>query len=464
MDNIEFIYSLFNQFLFQDAKNNIEQIEYFVKTSPNLSSNKFVFELVNSIRNFSFDSIDIPLFQSILSKTGKSPEESQKVMGEITKWKSFSKDQIKPAKELLQQVIASTIISKANGKFINDPYKFIKYIKESEIKVSSESNSKVINFADIDVTAIEAESIGNVYPSFHEWINNTFAPINGYRGKQLVMVSMPPGTGKSLFLCGEAISILTKTSARVYILCMGDMDESDYVIRMGAILSGQSFYYASTHLKEMKSMLDHAFGRRLVIEIADPGEINVDDFLEKMKVLSPNVFMVDYDANFEVNLGSDGNGMYTEFGDLYNKLVKITKDTGALGFVAAQPTKNSWGLEVINEDQVGESAKKIHTVDVCITAGVNVKSQNPIGILKMAKNRRGEKGREVPYIRLNNGRFFPLNRDVYRQISEIQEKKDFTEAELNNMLSMSKAAYISSQQPQQIQNRVDITNPFISKK
>lgn len=462
MDNIEFIYSLFNQYLFQDAKNNIEQIEYFVKTSPNLSNNRLAIELVDSIKNFSLETIDVPLFQSILSRSGKSPEESNKIMGDIVKWKNFNNDQIQPARNILKSVLAGLVINKANNKFANDPYGFWKYIKESEVKLStSECSSEIINFADIDMnTIIAEESIAMTYPSAHDWINNCFTA-GGYRNRQLVMVCMPPGTGKSLFLCGEAISILTKRQdARVYILCMGDMDQSDYVIRMGAILSGNDFYYASTHLMEMKNLLDSAFGRRLVLEIADPGEITVDDFAEKMDRFKPSVFMVDYDANFDVNLGSDGNGMYTEFGDLYNKLVKITRKTDSLGFVAAQPMKPSWSYEVINEDQVGESAKKIHTVDCCITAGVNTKSQIPIGYFKMAKARRGDKGIEVPYIRLNNGRFYTLTRDAYRFISEIPEKRNITEQELRNIINQTKARPVNQQAPQP---RVDITNPFMQK-
>ena len=110
MDNIEFIYSLFNQYLFQDAKNNIEQIEYFVKTSPNLSNNRLAIELVDSIKNFSLVTIDVPLFQSMLSRSGKSPEESNKIMGDIVKWKNFNNDQIQPARNILKSV--STFYSK----------------------------------------------------------------------------------------------------------------------------------------------------------------------------------------------------------------------------------------------------------------------------------------------------------------------------------------------------------------
>ena len=36
MDNLDFILSLFNQYCFNDAKNNIESLEYYANVNPAL--------------------------------------------------------------------------------------------------------------------------------------------------------------------------------------------------------------------------------------------------------------------------------------------------------------------------------------------------------------------------------------------------------------------------------------------
>lgn len=460
METIDFIYSLFNQHVFADAKANIEALDYVVRTNANLSNNSLARDLIEVIRNFSFDKIDIPMFQNIMSRNHLTKEECDQFMLNIRTWKSYDKDRIEPARQLLKNVIAKSFVQIANSKFNNNPFEYIQYLKNTQINISGSSSSEIINFADIDPADIINEMSGKVYPSAHDWINKCNLPANGWSSEQLVLVCMPPGTGKSLFLMGEAISILTKVpDSTVYMLCMGDMGKKDYVIRMGAILSGQSFYFAATHIMEMKALLDKTFGRRLMIEIADAGEITPEDFRERMLKYKPNVFMVDYDANFDVNLGESSSGMYTEFGNIYNTLFKITREIKALGFVAAQPMKPSWCLDVINKDQVGESAKKIHIVDACITGGININSQNHIGVFKMAKNRRGEEGKEMPYIRLNDGSFKFFNRDVYRYLSSIQEQKIFSKSDIDEMINASNR---NSQgvTPQPVNKRNNVINPF----
>ena len=63
---LEMVYALFNQFLFQEAKNNIELIEYFYNTDFETSGNPLVGELLNAVRTYSFESLDIPMFKGII--------------------------------------------------------------------------------------------------------------------------------------------------------------------------------------------------------------------------------------------------------------------------------------------------------------------------------------------------------------------------------------------------------------
>ena len=65
MENLDFILSLFNQYCFNDAKNNIESLEYYTSVNPALSGNTLISSLLGAIKNYTFDSIDLPLFQSM---------------------------------------------------------------------------------------------------------------------------------------------------------------------------------------------------------------------------------------------------------------------------------------------------------------------------------------------------------------------------------------------------------------
>ena len=109
MENLDFILSLFNQYCFNDAKNNIESLEYYANVNPALTGNTLIKSLLDAIKNYSFDSIDLPLFKSILAKEGKTPREQAQIVTELLKWKSYNKNQIAPTKKYLTDIISSTI-------------------------------------------------------------------------------------------------------------------------------------------------------------------------------------------------------------------------------------------------------------------------------------------------------------------------------------------------------------------
>ena len=129
MQNLDLVYALFNQYLFQDAKNNINALEYYFNCNPSTMGNQLVMSLLDSIRKYSLESIDLPLFQSIIMRSGKSPEEGTMIIQEIIKYKNFSKAQIAPAKDLLDDICADNLIRKGNNLYKDRPSKFIEYIK-----------------------------------------------------------------------------------------------------------------------------------------------------------------------------------------------------------------------------------------------------------------------------------------------------------------------------------------------
>ena len=57
--NIELVYSLFNQYLFQEAKNNIDLVDLYYRTNPATLGNGLVSDLIDSIRKYPLESIDL---------------------------------------------------------------------------------------------------------------------------------------------------------------------------------------------------------------------------------------------------------------------------------------------------------------------------------------------------------------------------------------------------------------------
>lgn len=194
MDNLEFVFSLFNQYLFQDAKNNISALQYYFDTNYSTAGNKLVGELINAIKTYDLASIDLPLLNSVMMKTGKTPDESNKIISEIVKWKQFDRKQIEPARKFLEEVVAGSIIQKANNLFPNQPSEYLKYLKNAEYKTTSNIDTlNAVSFSKIDINSIIAERATTGVESHYSFINQSFKPDCKYEMGQLVIVSAPPG-------------------------------------------------------------------------------------------------------------------------------------------------------------------------------------------------------------------------------------------------------------------------------
>ena len=156
----DLIYAMFNQYLFVEAKNNIDTIKNYFDANPNTFGNPLIDQLLGAIKNYDLASIDVPLFQSILIKSGKSGIEAQNILNEIFKWKKYSKDQIEPMRKAVQDICASVIIRKANNMYSQNPTEYIKYTEGIESKYS--------------------------------WINNSFRPLNKVPLGQIILFSGAP--------------------------------------------------------------------------------------------------------------------------------------------------------------------------------------------------------------------------------------------------------------------------------
>lgn len=461
MDNLEFVFSLFNQYLFQDAKNNISALQYYFDTNYSTAGNKLVGELINAIKTYDLASIDLPLLNSVMMKTGKTPDESSKIINEIVKWKQFDRKQIEPARKFLEEVVAGSIIQKANNLFPNQPSEYLKYLKNAEYKTTS--NIDILNavgFNKIDINSIIAEQKTEGIESYFSFINQSFKPECRYEMGQLILIVSPPGTGKSNFLMLEALHMAASGHKCLY-FAMGDISDRDFVVRMSAQYSGLPFWDAKNNLATIYNSLSQLVGDNLEISVVPAATVSVDEFLEFVGGKDYEVIFIDYDSNFKSD--KIDQNMYLGYGEIYEKLTKLTLE-GKLVFMASQPTKNSWGNEVIELNEVGESARKVHSSDVVITRGRVVGNPNHLGKFKIVKNRRGEEGIEVGSVRLNNGRFITVPDGVYSMLKQDTMPKNYTEADIEGMISRYNATMNQVRQKinqaNQSQQRVSGPTPF----
>ena len=451
MESLELLYSCFNQYVFQDAKNNIKDLEYYFETNPSTSNNPLVENLIKAIKTYDFETIGMPLFQSILVKCGKTAAETNKILGDIAQYKQCTKEQMEPTKKLLRDISASIVLQKAGKMFQEHPSDYIEYIKKLNIKTRDESDQLVsTGFGELDVNAMIADGMTTGIPSKFSWINDTFKPECRYPKSGLMLISMPPGTGKTLFAMQECLN-MALMGHKVHYMVMGDMVEMDFITRMGAMYYGIPFYEAKQNLTNVYLGLKKALNDNLDITVVPASAVTVEEYIDFIKDKPYEACFVDYDSNFKTSFSSDS--MYTVFGEQYAKLSELSVTYHKLVFILAQPMKISWVIDpmaTIEIDQVGESARKIHAVDWAMTRTRENGNLNGLGICKIIKSRRGEENVIDYNIRLGSGRFKSVPRDVYDNLRQVKEKRTFTEKDIDAMIT-------SWQQAQQA-NRMSMAN------
>lgn len=593
------VYGMFNQFVFNEVKTNIDLIERYFLMDVTTMGNNLIKSLLDAVRKYEFQNIDEPLFRSILASQGKTDSESSSILNEIVKYKMFDTYQIDPIRKFIRGIGSQSLLDIAAKKFAGDPEGYIKFLRTNEYKADYSDMFTVTNFDNIDINTIQANSMGGWRSAF-DFINQSFQPMQKYENGQICMVVSPPGCftkdtkvrltdgteitmedlkdgiisgneyytyckssdgsvkktkinacwiskrtnnlvevsidngsktrctpdhkfmmrdgsykeakdlkesdslmsylsnhnvievkftdldeevpvydlnvedeshnflladgevfvhncGKTLFSISECLN-MTLQGARTHYLALGDMNQKDFVQRMGAMYSGYTFGDTMLKLPEIYPQLKAALGGRFNLTILPAAQTTVDEYIEYMmsKADEYDVLFVDYDSNFKP---TQADNMYKEGGYIYDNLTKLTK-LGKLVFVAAQPKIGSWRNETLELTDAGESSRKQHNVDIMITISKGGMTYNPnhIGRMKIAKNRRGEEGVEVPYIRLNNGRFRILTETLYSKLKGIAERRNYTDSDINQMLEMEQQAMVS-QSSQVHQQQTSHNNP-----
>lgn len=429
----DLLYSFFNQYVFQDAKNEIQSLKYYFQSSPVTSGNKLTESILKAIEDYSLESMDLPLFQSILTRAGKNQNESQEILGKIITYKQYSKEQIAPAKKLLKDIVAQVYIRKGENMYGNSPSEFLSYLKKADFKSADTDYLAPTGFGKIDFNTIMADQFQEGVKSRFDWLNKTFQPDELVEFGQIVSVTMPSGVGKSLFAMEEALHYAAQ-GHKTHYLALGDLSIKDFVYRLAAIWSGLSFGEAKSNIKSIYDNLSKSLvGRNLEITCCPAASVTAREYVEWALQQDTKIFFIDYDANFKNEAGTDG--LYLTFGAIYDELTKLTA-AGKLVYVLSQPKIGAFGNETIEGYELSDSSKKYHNVDIQISRGKwSGGAMQTLGIFKITKNRRGEVGDTFPSIRMPNGRFRVLPKGVYESLKQLPEKRNFTDSEIDAMIA-----------------------------
>lgn len=434
MENLDLLYACFSQFAFSQAKENIRDLKYYFETSPATAGNPLVSELLRAIETYDLESIGLPLFQGILLKTSKTDEERREIIGKIIEYKKYTKEQMQPIKKLINEVVATVYLQKANRLYSDSPTEYINFLKSTNFKSTERDYLNSTNFKDIDMNTIIADGDKGILTSSFEFINSSFTE-GGYKPGDIVVVSCCPGSGKSLIAETEALHMAINEKVPVNMLVMGDLDMSSLVLRLAAIYTGLPFGQAKMHLNEIYNEMAKYIEDRLDIIIVPAGVITATDYVEYI-LNSPKRYkavFIDYDSNFKSAGGDGDNSLYLEYGDIYNEITKL-KDAGIVSFVLCQPKQAYWTEPSIPLNGLGESSRKGHFGDFVLTRGKDIVSPNGLGLFKVAKNRHGRADFDVPSVRLKNGRFKALPRPLYNDLRNIQEEATWSEGEIDKLV------------------------------
>lgn len=477
LNNLSLLFGMFNQFMFQDAKNNIQNIRYYYQTNPSTNGNPLVDEMLKAIENYDLQAIGQPLFNSILDRCGKTPMEKSQIMDEIIKWKGYNKEQIQPTKKYLDDIICSSIIQQAGRLYSQSPSEYLKYLKNVNLQKTDTDVLSNVSFNNIDINTMVA-SQGEGIPSRFSWINDAFQPECMYPSQSIILFSGCPGSGKSIWAMNEAI-YMACAGTRVHYLMMGDLTIASATWRACTIFSGLQYMEAKQNLGAIYNTMSQVVGDKLMMSTVPAGSITIDEYIEFIDEEDKKLVaqgkdkikccIIDYDAGF-AGSGASTTGdssMYSAYGAIYDKLTELSIVRNKLVIILAQPKIAVYSNEEIPLEMVGESSRKIQVADVVITRGKYVGNQNNLGIFTIVKNRHGDLNK-IYSIRLMNGRFRDVPRGVYDMLKQETDRKLYTDADIDAMIHSYNLQYSriqqqvsqATQQASQVGNFNPGTNPF----
>lgn len=357
-------------------------------------------------------------FKDILSLKGIDANDIDLMVAAYTR--AYNPDTEKLVYESVRRSIYTVYInSLKQGGVMN----LLESIKSNELffpeyGLMNNEYSRVVNLADLSANTANID-LGRSFRSSFGFINSLTIGGNGYYQDQVIVISSPPGTGKSLFCISEAISAC-KQGMKVLYTALGDLTDFDFMSRPCSIALNRPMMSVVDNLVEnYNSMLSkYPYMTNFDVDFESPGTISVSDWVEKLKhsnlLDTHDVFIVDYDTNFK----SDKDNIYMKGDEIYTSLVLLAKTYHKIVIVVAQPKQEAWDSRKggpMGLNALAESSRKQQHVDIMITLSPDMgasNSCNVIGTLTVNKNRRGGTGHTY-YLREPTGRFSELSTTLF---------------------------------------------------
>lgn len=209
-------------------------------------------------------------------------------------------------------------------------------------------------------------------------------------------------TGKTSYLVNEGAYAALQGFNTLHVF-LGDMVTYDGFIRYLSNISGEpqdtivamSGEEQSALVESVNSKYNGVLSRIGLLSYGS-GEVSVEGLIENINQeqdrsgIKYDDIIIDYADNFE----KPNVSMYTETGQIYDKLALFGRKNHSVIMVASQPKIQYWNEEIIPLEGASESSKKQHIVDLFMAFNLVQRNAN-IGTFFISKVRRGISGRLV---------------------------------------------------------------------
>lgn len=410
--DINLLFSLFNPYFIGESRSNVSLYSDYLKRLM-YYDNSFEQRMCKLLK----ESDKNPVTEHVIFNYFPEMNEREKanIFDKINYFKVLSPDDILQYRTTFRDLCESEIINKSNDVPDNQRLAVIR-----SIEYKSEFSSRIVveNFATAFDGEIEELASPSGIKSSLDFINNA-SPLGQYINAQVINVTAAPGSGKTLLLMMESAMACGPCNKRVHYLAAGDLNKSDFLLRMAAQINKIPLEEVYDNIMVYKDKTIQYLNGNFSFSCVPAGSINALEYYDFMVSIAEDydMFVLDYDANID----TESDNMYKAGEELYNSLSKLSKyksrvtpgKEGKLVFVASQPKIGYWTNDKIPITGLNESSRKQAILDEIITIGKNPTSSTHCGFVSIVKNRRGKKDIYQPYILSNSGVITPVDTNKY---------------------------------------------------
>lgn len=410
------IYALFNEYLFSEAKANIELYKSYLNR-VGFKEGTLEQILTGFVKDKPIHEINEHLIFNSLDLS--TPKEKELIYNRILKYKEVSPDDIGMYRSTYRSICEAELINQSNE--IADFRERLEFIRNNEYKSQFSTKIKITSFDSASEFEDDPANSSGI-KSTMKFINDSF-PTNDYINGQLVVVCGRPGGGKSLFMMQES-AYACHQNKRVHYLAAGDLRPSDFLVRMSSMINEVPLSDVYLDLPRYIETSKEYLGGRFHFSTVPAQAVTSSEYVNYMLSVIDDfdMFICDYDAN--LNTGVDN--MYQSGGELYDLLTTISAQN-KLVLVGSQPKIGYWNDDRLPLTALNESSRKQAILDKVITIGKAPESGIHCGRIGNPKNRRGTPDLYEPYIRTSCGKLLEIPHDKYQLLRNNPSKHSQTD-------------------------------------